>query len=368
MGLWKALRSRGVPDVLLDLIVALHHCTGVPVQVRQDQNLSEGLLTTSGVRQGCILAPALFCVAIDWIPRHMEEKPVGSTSAVNTSATSCMPTTRPSSSTLYPMPFRAYTQLPGYRFGPWLRISWPKTKLQNLGAGHQPASVSVDGNAVDSVYSFVYLGSLLSSDGYCRPDILPTHRPSLISHVCSAQHWKDRYLSISTKIRIYYMQQKPGFFSPLTSKLLKPSLRDSCCRSAGNSSSETTRSQRLLACRRSRKSSATVVAPSSVTWRDYNKTSRRTRPSTATSTCLLVDHPTTSGNIARADPERDGSTKSGRTTESPRRTCGGERRVVVTEEQRYGLRWLCDNDELCFTLAQYHRMLVILSFIKSAGQ
>jgi len=23
--------------------------------------------TTSGVRQGCILAPALFCVAIDWI-------------------------------------------------------------------------------------------------------------------------------------------------------------------------------------------------------------------------------------------------------------------------------------------------------------
>jgi len=32
-----------------------------------------------------------------------------------------------------------------------LRIFWPKTKLQNLGAGHQPPSVSVDGNAVDSV-------------------------------------------------------------------------------------------------------------------------------------------------------------------------------------------------------------------------
>ena len=33
LGLWKALRSRGVPDVLLDLIVALHQGTGV--QVRQ---------------------------------------------------------------------------------------------------------------------------------------------------------------------------------------------------------------------------------------------------------------------------------------------------------------------------------------------
>jgi len=116
-------------------------------------------------------------------------------------------------------------------------------------------------------------------------------------------------------------------------------------RSAGNSSSETTKSQRVLACRRYRKSSATVAAPSSVTSRDYNKTSRRTRPTTATSTCLLDDHPTTSGNAVRVDPERDGSTRSGRTTESLRRTRGGEQLVVVTEEQRYGPRWLHNNDD-----------------------
>jgi len=32
---------------------------------------SARLETTSGVREGCILAPALFCVAIDWILNHM---------------------------------------------------------------------------------------------------------------------------------------------------------------------------------------------------------------------------------------------------------------------------------------------------------
>jgi len=53
----------------------------------------------------------------------------------------------------------------------------------------------------------------------------------------------------------------------------------------------------------------------------------------------------TSGNAARADPARDGLTRSGRTTESPRRICGGERQVMVTEEQRYGPRWLRDNDD-----------------------
>jgi len=49
-----------------------------------------------------------------------------------------------------------------------------------------------------------------------------------------------------------------------------------------------------------------------------------------------VDLSLSSGNAARVDPERDGSTRSERSTESPRRTCGGERRVVVTDEQRYG--------------------------------
>ena len=149
------------------------------------------------------------------------------------------------------------------------------------------------------------------------------HRPGLISCVCCAQHLEGRYLSIGTKSvstrllssQFYYMQQKPGLFLPLT-ELLKPctwSVRDSCCRSVGNSSSEMTRSQRLPACRRSRKSSAAVVAPSSVTSRDYNKMSRHTRPSTATSTCLSADPPTTSGNAARADPESDGLARSGKT-------------------------------------------------------
>jgi len=32
--LWKAPRSRGIPDILLDLIAALHENTGVRVRLR----------------------------------------------------------------------------------------------------------------------------------------------------------------------------------------------------------------------------------------------------------------------------------------------------------------------------------------------
>jgi len=69
----KALRSRGIPDMLTDLIAALHENTGAAIRV--GKNKSARLETTSGVRQGCIFAPALFCVAIDWIPNHMTARP-----------------------------------------------------------------------------------------------------------------------------------------------------------------------------------------------------------------------------------------------------------------------------------------------------
>ena len=41
------------------------------VQPQQDRHILEG----SRVRQGCVLAPALFCVAIDWILNHMDANP-----------------------------------------------------------------------------------------------------------------------------------------------------------------------------------------------------------------------------------------------------------------------------------------------------
>jgi len=71
--LWKALRGRGVQDILLNLIKALHHSTGA--RFRCGKNLSHRFWTTPGVRQGCVLAPALFCVVIDWILAHMVNKP-----------------------------------------------------------------------------------------------------------------------------------------------------------------------------------------------------------------------------------------------------------------------------------------------------
>ena len=63
--LWNTIRGVGIPDPLLDLIKDLHR--GTHSQVRVGGRLSPSFPTGSGVRQGCVLASALFCRAVDWI-------------------------------------------------------------------------------------------------------------------------------------------------------------------------------------------------------------------------------------------------------------------------------------------------------------
>ena len=60
--LWKALRSKGMPDIILQLITALHENTGA--RIRVGQKLSSRISTTSSVRQGCILAPVLIVLPL----------------------------------------------------------------------------------------------------------------------------------------------------------------------------------------------------------------------------------------------------------------------------------------------------------------
>ena len=63
--LWKALRSSSAFPFLIQIIEHLH--TGTTSRVRVGGQRSEPFETTSGVLQGYVLAPALFCIAIDWI-------------------------------------------------------------------------------------------------------------------------------------------------------------------------------------------------------------------------------------------------------------------------------------------------------------
>ena len=63
--LWQLLASLGVPQKFIGLISALYFDTSSSVRV--EGQLSPSFPISSGVRQGCVLAPSLFNTGMDWV-------------------------------------------------------------------------------------------------------------------------------------------------------------------------------------------------------------------------------------------------------------------------------------------------------------
>jgi len=186
-----------MPDIILHLI---DENTSTCIRVRQ--KLSPRISTTSGVKQGCILALILFCVAIDWKIQHKSLNPgitVGSSTFTDLVYVD-------DTALLLPSAMDAITLLKSFSDSAshlGLNIAWPKTKPQNIGSSPKPQHILVDGNTVESVDSFVNLGILQSPDGQCRPDL--TRRIGLACAVTTSlkRILHDKHLTLDTKLCIY---------------------------------------------------------------------------------------------------------------------------------------------------------------------
>ena len=84
-----------------------------------------------------------------------------------------------------------------------LKVSGEKTKLMHVGEGPDPASLNIDGNAVEFADSFVYLGSTVTNNGDSKPEI--ERKRALSSNVMQALRkplWRQQSISRTTKMRI----------------------------------------------------------------------------------------------------------------------------------------------------------------------
>jgi len=151
--------------------VAQSPVTHVTVRVRKRQ--SKAFYTSSGVRQGCVLAPTIFCLAIDWIMSRflatLASHLVGQ----------CLLTW-----TIQMMRYFLHRIQEGGRQNSSVSTMpqplWVCTlrgKRQNyrtlVTVFHLNQSPSMDiGHPVEVTDKSVYLGSTVDSTGYSNPDIL----------------------------------------------------------------------------------------------------------------------------------------------------------------------------------------------------
>lgn len=165
--LWLALKEVSVLDVLLNLVYDLQNSSGA--RVHTGSWLWSHFYTSPGVRQWCILIPALFCWAVDWIlvfatPHvRIKDDHEGFADQDNTNN---IPLFVEKSENFSP----AHQHLQDTIHNMGLNVSWQKTLVQKFRTGppEPPSAVS----AVKSADEVIYLGCKQSSSSHSKLDIL----------------------------------------------------------------------------------------------------------------------------------------------------------------------------------------------------
>ena len=197
--LWAALTSLNLPSPLHSLISELHNGTSSCVSI--NGKLSDKFNSLSGVRQGCVLAPSLFCLVMDIVLKaanpsitYIADTPFSDgayaddVAFIDTSIDSlCSSLVR--------------LQTEAAKFG--LNISWAKTKIQNISNSTTPTPIQIGNNSVEVVDDFNYLGCTFSSETGSYKEIL--RRIALAGQAMNNLScvWKRKRLSTGLKVKIF---------------------------------------------------------------------------------------------------------------------------------------------------------------------
>ena len=218
--LWKILQSTGIPLTLLNIIQQLHRETTCKIKAC-DQFSSEFYIHT-GVKQGCILAPLLFCIFLDHVVREAFKNSPGIEIGFKFGHKLINPRTRSESvdvlhCLLYaddmvvfcddPLKLKLSIEKLEDITQQWaMVISVPKTKILvvNVACDTPDPIIILRGEQIEVVKTFTYLGSIVSSNGRVKDDV-----DSRINKASSAFNklrkylWNRREISLNTKMRIF---------------------------------------------------------------------------------------------------------------------------------------------------------------------
>ena len=166
--LWKILKEMGIPDHLTCLLRNLY--AGQEATVRTGHGTRDWFQIGKGVRQGCILFPCLFNLYVEYIMRNagLEEAQAGIMIARrnidnirHAGDTTLMAESEEELNSLL-MKVKEESEKVG------LKLNIQKTKIM---ACSPITSWQIDGETVEAVADFLFLGSKITADGDCSHEI-----------------------------------------------------------------------------------------------------------------------------------------------------------------------------------------------------
>ena len=197
--LWKILKEMGVPDHLTCFLRNLY--AGQEATVRTGHGTTDWFQIGKGVCQGCLLSPCLFNFYAEYIMRNagLEEAQAGikiSRRNINylryADDTTFMAESKQELKSLL-MKVKVESEKVG------LKLNIQKTKIMASGP---ITSWEIDGETVETVADFIFLGSRITADGDCSYEI--KRRLLLGRKVMTNLEsiFKSKDITLPTKVRL----------------------------------------------------------------------------------------------------------------------------------------------------------------------
>ena len=200
--LWMLLRHYGVPEKITRIISKSYE--GMTCKVVHGSQLTEAFQVETGVKQGCLLSPFLFLLAIDWI---MET----STAQKRNGIQWTLWTQLDDLDFADDIALLSHTQQQmqektnmvaanSARLG--LNINIKKSKILKANSTNQE-SIRLAEETLEEVESFAYLGSIIDSKGGTDADVKTRIGKARTAFLLLRNIWSYKEISLPTKIRLF---------------------------------------------------------------------------------------------------------------------------------------------------------------------
>ena len=196
--LWVILKEMGVPVHLIVLLQTLY--TKQEATIRTEFGETDTINIGKGVRQGCILSPLLFNIYAENTMREALADWDGVISIGGRMITNLRyadDTTLIAETKNELIAIMERVKLASEKAGLYLNVG--KTKVM---MSEDQGEMVVDGKHIEVVSHFIFLGSLITKDGFCEKEIRRRLAMGRSAMGGLTKIWKDRGITLRTKIRL----------------------------------------------------------------------------------------------------------------------------------------------------------------------
>ena len=201
-GLWHVLRGFGIEEGLIQVIQALYNSASSAVLLNSD--IGDFFKTTVGVRQGCLLSPVLFNLFLENIMRETlldfhSTISIGGRPISNLRFADDIDLMGGSNQELQNLTDRLTARSGAYG----MEVSSEKSKIMVNSTKDTPANISMNGQQLEEVDAFKYLGSTLTKDGRSTTEIKTRISIATSAMARLTKIWRSRDISFHTKMKLY---------------------------------------------------------------------------------------------------------------------------------------------------------------------